>query len=115
VELLRTHVHVLPQTIELIVDGGLDPLRLEGRDERSRVELAATAEASLEPDRELAGHPQLVERLPVLALALMDGRVAHIAQNVDKRPPGRTDDHLLPDEPLELLAQLASLDDAAHR
>ena len=62
-----------------VVAGGVGRWR-----EGPGVELAVVAERALEPDSELARHLELVERLVVVALALVDSGVAGAAEVVEE-------------------------------
>ncbi|MFT3765751.1 MAG: hypothetical protein QM820_09570 [Minicystis sp.] len=68
-----------PEQLELLADGGVLARRIGRGDEGSGIEPGVVAEGALEPDGQLARHLELVERLLVIAEALVDGAVAREA------------------------------------
>lgn len=80
------------QPRELVMEERVGLLRLRGRDERPRVELAVVPERALKPHGELARHAELMERLPRLASPLVHCGVAHAPEIVKQRALRRPDD-----------------------
>jgi hypothetical protein len=104
---------IAPEALQLVVQAGLALLRIGGRDERAGIELPVVAVAALEPDGELARHAQLVQRLAVVALALVDGCVTDAAQVVEDRSLRRADDALLEEAVDELVLALLGIREEA--
>ena len=73
------------------------------RKERTRLELPVVAEAPLKPDPELAPHAELMKRLAMVALPVVDSVVPDAAQVVKERPLRRSDDLSVPEPVDELL------------
>lgn len=107
-------VDIFAEPLEIVMDRRLCFLWLSGGDERAGLELLVVAEATLEPDRELARHPELMQRLAMVPCAFVDSGVPDTAQVVKKGPLQRADDVAVPEAVNELLLPLVGADEQAH-
>src|SRR4051794_6916689 len=104
----------IAKPLQILMQRRVRLLRLGRRHEGPWLELLIVPKTPLEPNPKLPRHPELVQRLRVIALPLMDRGVSDAAEIVKDRPLRRADHVALPEPIDELLEALLAAQEETH-